>query len=406
MKFEFFISLKYLFSKKRYGAIQIISLVSVIGVAIGTTALVVILSVFNGLDDVIKSMYNAFDPDLKITIKEGKFFEIDSARLMQIKKIPGVDDVALTAEETVLIQYAGRQYIAALKGVSDNYLALNQIKYKLTDGDAQIMFQNRPYALVGQGVAYYLGINLNLYEPLQIYMPRRSDDDFSLDPENAFNRGFIQPSGFFSIEQDIDNKYLIVPLAFVNKLLENKNQLSAMEVKCSNGSNIDIIKKSIQTILGNSFVIKDRYQQQELFYKIMKTEKLAIFLILSFILLVATLNMISSITMLIVEKKKDIKILNSLGAEWNQIRKIFLYHGWLNVFLGSLLGLLLGLFLCWLQQTFGLIKLEGMSSFVIDSYPVKIVVLDILFIFITVITIGLLTAYIPIKAISQKYFSE
>jgi lipoprotein-releasing system permease protein len=403
MSFELFVSLRLLFSKKKHHAIHVISLISILGVVVGTMALVTVLSVFNGFDSVIKSMYTDFDPDLKILPREGKFFQIDSALFQKIRQTEGVEDLAWTVEESVLLQYDNRQYIASIKGVSDNFLTFHNLQKKITSGKSVLQKDKFQYAMVGQGVAYYLGINPDLFHPVIFYMPRKDADLFT-SPENAFQRLMLYPSSIFSIEQEIDSKYVIVPLAFAHKLLENNNILSNLEVKVKNGYSLELVQKQLQQITGGAFEIQDRYRQHTLLFKIMKSEKWAIFFILTFILIVASLNIISSLTMLILEKKKNINILHHLGADWKSIRKIFLLNGWLNVIIGSVVGLILGLLLCWIQQRFGIVKLQGMSSFIIQSYPVKVVLFDVLLIFITCVVIGWLAAIIPVRMISEKYF--
>lgn len=366
-------------------------------------ALVIILSVFNGFDDVIKSLFSSFDPDIKIALIEGKVFKRDSIKISQISQIKGVYAVAEVLEETALLQYHNKQYIASIKGVSDNYVKINNIEKCVKEGKFILQNGQIPYTVVGQGVSYYLGITIDQTEPLVIYIPRRSAE-FSDNSEDAFNKKYVTPSGIFSIEQEIDSKYTLVPLSFARKLLEYSNEISALEIKVNSGENVEKIQEKIKQIMGSAYSVKDRYQQQELFYRIMKSEKWAIFFILTFILIVASLNIISSLTMLILDKKKDIKTLNSLGADWKTIRKIFLLNGWFNAVIGALVGLILGLIICWLQIKYGFVKLEGSGSFVIDNYPVKIIVSDLFFVLLTVLTIGFITAWVPVRVISRKYF--
>jgi lipoprotein-releasing system permease protein len=403
MNFPFFISKRYLFAKKSHSAINVISVISIFGVAVGTMALVIILSVFNGFDEVIKSLFNSFDPDIKITLVEGKVFRPDSIKIEQLNKIEGVELIAEVLEETALLQYHNKQYIAIIKGVSPNFKKINNVEQKITEGKYILQNGQVPYSVVGQGVGYYLGITIDQTEPLIIYIPRRSAD-ITDNPEEAFNKKYITPSGIFSIEQDIDSKYALVPIGFARKILEYTNEVSALEIKTKTGENIKNIQQNIQQILGPEFSVKDHYQQQELFYKIMKGEKWAIFFILTFILIVASLNIIGSLTMLILDKKKDIKTLSYLGADWKTIRKVFLYNGWINSIIGALVGLILGIIICWLQINYHFVKLEGSGSFVIDYYPVKLVFSDIFFVLITVLSIGFLTSWLPVRVISRKYF--
>jgi len=404
MNFPFFISKRYFVSKKSQSAINIISWISLGGVAVGTMALVVVLSVFNGFDDVIQSLFNSFDPDIKITLKEGKVFDLNADNIANIEHLQEVDKVTYVLEESALLQYGDKQYIAQMKGVSTNYPDSNPIKSKVSHGEFLLSKNNVPFALIGAGVAYYLGVDPNFVKPLNIYIPRR-DADIN-DAENAFTHQLISISGEFSIEQDIDAKYFIVPYDFASKALDYSNKVSALEIKLKDYSLVEKAQAKINQIVGTEFHVKNRYQQQEMFYKIMKSEKWAIFFILTFILIVASLNIIGSLTMLIIDKKRDIQTFGYLGANWKDIRRIFLFNSWINVIIGAVIGLFIGLAVCSAQIYFGFIKLQGSGSFVIENYPVKIVATDILLVFFTVIAIGYLTSLIPVRAISRKYFED
>ncbi|MCX7985836.1 MAG: ABC transporter permease [Bacteroidales bacterium] len=404
MQFEWFVALKFLFAKKRHQAVHLISIISIAGIALGTMALITVLSVFNGFDSVVKSMFNRFDPDLKIVPSTGKFFQIDSAFLSTIHNTEGVDDFAYVIEESVLFQYEDRQYVGAIKGVSENFLKIHAFKDKI-QGEAVLKRKNIPHAIVGMGVAYYLALNPDLYHPLWIYLPKKDADIYST-PEEAFQRLAIYPSGLFTIEREIDNKFVIVPYDFACKLLQQQNIVSNIEVKVKKGYKIAQVQQLLTKKLGPDFEVLDHYQQQQLLYKIMKSEKWAVFFILVFILLVASLNMLSTLTMTIIEKKQNILIFHHLGASWKSIRRIFLYNGWLSVLLGSSIGIIAGLIICLIQQHFGIVKLQGMSNFVIESYPVKVLPSDIFLILGTVIVIGWLTSLLPIKAISARLLNQ
>ena len=398
MHFSFFVARRYLFAKKSHSAINIISWISLVGVAVGTMALIVILSVFNGFDQLIQSLYNSFDPDLKITIREGKVFDANDRLLNQIKKHPAVLYYSETLEDNALLKYRDKQNVAVIKGVDDAFFKVSGIDHMMTEGKMKLPEGDIFYGIVGQGIAYYLSINTKLYDPLQIYVPRRTAS-LSGNPDEAFNRKYIYPSGVFSIQQDYDIKYVIVPLSFARDLFEYTNQISAVEIKLKPVSDMDKVQGEIKKLAGSEYLVKNRYQQQELFYKIMKSEKWAIFFILTFILIVASFNIIGSLTMLIIDKKKDIKILNSLGAEWKQVRKIFLYEGWLISTIGAVIGLFAGIFICWLQIHFKLVPLQGNGSFIIDYYPVELRVFDFMSVFITVSLIGFLASWLPIRFI-------
>lgn len=402
-KFPYFISKRYIIAKKSHSAINVISLISLIGVAIGTMALIVVLSVFNGFDGLIKSLFNSFDPDIKITAIEGKTFIPDSAKFYHIKSIPEIAEISEVVEENALVQYRDKQYIATLKGVSSNFSSVSGLDKRIVEGKYMLRNGKIPFAVIGQGVAYYLSVGLNFGDPLAIYALRRNAE-VSLIPEEAVNIKYVMPAGIFSIEQDFDAKYIILPLDFTREILEYTDEVTALEIKAKPGSDVNTIKKKVENIMGKGFSVKNRYEQQEIFYKIMESEKWAIFFILTFILIVASLNIIGSLTMLILDKKKDIQTFSNLGADWNTIRKIFLLNGWFSTLAGAITGVILGITICYLQIEFGLVKLQGSGTFVIDSYPVKVIFSDIILVLITVALIGFITSWIPVRVISRKYF--
>lgn len=405
MNFPLFVAKRYLFAKKTQNTINLISAISVVGVAIGTMALIVILSVFNGFDSLVHSLFNSFNPDLKITIKEGKRFSSELPSLTELKQIEGVLYIAEVVEENALLKYGNKQYIATIKGVSSNFIYMSGIDSMIVDGDFVLQQGNNEYAIVGQGIAMKLAIGLTFVNPIVIYVPKRTAS-VTMNPERAFNRKYIFPSGIFAIQQDFDSKYVIVPIEFARKLLDFTSEVSSLELKLDPSSDPLTIQEEVKKIMGNDFFVKNRYEQEELLYRIMKTEKWAIFFILTFILIVASFNIIGSLTMLIIEKKNDISIIRSMGADLNHIRKIFLYEGWLISILGAFIGLGIGVLICWLQQTFGLIRLQGSGSFVIDSYPVKMVLSDFLMVFLTVLAIGYFAAWYPVRYITRKFLAQ
>jgi lipoprotein-releasing system permease protein len=368
-------------------------------------ALIIVLSVFNGFDDLIQTRFNSFDPDLRITKKEGKTFPYDSLKLKQLSRIPEIEVFSKIIEENVLLKYGERQYIATVKGVDANYSKTNGIDTMMVDGEFVLEEKGAPFAVIGQGVAYYLQVGLNFVNPIMVYVLRK-DAPISANPRNAINQEFIYPSGVFSIEQERDMKYMIVPLRFAQKLLEDSLSLSAIEIKIKKGADSDLIKSKIHEIFDDSFTVKNRYEQQELFYRIMKYEKWAIFFILSFILIVASFNVIGSLAVLIIEKRNDIGILNSMGANKKTIQRIFQAEGLFISMSGAVLGLILGLFICWAQMHFGLLKLEGSGSFLIDAYPVSIRFIDVIAVFITVLLIGLLASKYTVKIVVQRYLLQ
>jgi lipoprotein-releasing system permease protein len=403
---SFYIARRYLFGKKSQNAINIISGISVIGVTVGTMALVIVLSVFNGFDQVVKSLFSTFDPDIKISAAEGKTFVPDPLVTGKIRALPGVIALSEVLEENVLLLYGEKQHIATIKGVDDYFRTVTGIDSMIYDGSMKLKDENRPYAVVGQGVAYSLRIGLNFITPLFVYSIDRKSRFNMAQPEESIRREFIYPSGIFAIEQDFDSKYVIVPIDFTRELLSYEKEVSFLEVKLDPRFPADQVQDDIIAIMGGGFHVKNREQQNALFYRVMKSEKWAIFLILTFILIIASFNIIGSLSMLIIDKKRDIGSLRNMGAGNQLIGKIFLVEGWLISVTGSFLGLLLGTGISWIQQRFGLIRLKGSGSFVIDAYPVRIEPVDILMIWFTVLLIGWMAARIPVRQISRKYLKS
>lgn len=401
MNFPLFIARRYLVAKKTHNVINLISIVSVIGVAVGTMALIVLLSVFNGFDNLVHALFNSFDPDLKITARIGKTFPEDDPRLIALDNIPEIKATAKVIEDNALLRYGKKQTIATIKGVSNEFTDVSGIDTMIVDGEFILWQKGKPVAIVGQGIAMNLSMGLNFLNPIVVYVPRRTGK-ITLDPEKAFNRKLIFPAGFFAIQQDFDSRYVLVPLDFARDLFQYTHEISALELKLFPGTSLEKVKEKIRMALGPDFVVKDRYEQQALLYRIMKTEKWAIFFILAFILVIASFNIIGSLTMLIIDKTEDILTLKSLGADGKMIRRIFLFEGWLISLSGALLGLAIGLTIAWIQMKYGVIGIPGSGSFVIDSYPVLIKTSDIFVVLITVSVIGYLAAWYPVRFISRK----
>lgn len=402
MNLPFFIAKRYLVSKKKQNIINIISGISVVGIIVGTMALVIVLSVFNGFSSLISTFFSSFDPDLKITAVEGKMFNPHDFPFDKIKKLPGVAHYSEVIEEVALLKYGGQQYVATVKGVPDNYNTYTGIDSMIVDGDFMLEKQGIEYAVVGQGVAYNLGLGLTFIDPIRIFVPKKGKQ-VSMNLARSINQDYIYPSGVFSILEEVDSKYIIVPFEFAAKLFESKNQVSAVELAVEPDASENKIQEEITELLGNDFQIKNKYQQHDLIYKTMKSEKWAAYLILVFILLVASFNILSNLTMLIIDKKEDLFILRGMGANAKTIRQVFLFNGWMISFAGAVIGSLLGVFVCWLQIKYGFITLPGAGSFVISAYPVKIVFTDILLVFSAVLSIGFLAAWYPVRFISKKY---
>ena len=405
MNFPLYIAKRYLFAKKSHNAINIISAISLAGVTIGTMALIIVLSVFNGFDQLIQTLFNSFDPDLRITVVEGKSFQTADEKLDQLSAIPGVVAWSKVIEENALLKYGDKQYIATIKGVDKNYSQVNNLDSCIIEGRNVLEDEKGRYAVIGQGVQYYLQVGLKFINPLMIYVPRKSAT-ISMNPENAFNQKYIYPSGVFNILQDYDSKYVLVPISFARELLDDSLSITALEIRTAENTNVDKIQEKVQQLFGTKFSVKNRYQQKELFYRIMKYEKWAIFMILTFILAIASFNIVGSLSMLIIEKKKDISTLHSIGADRKFLRRVFLYEGTMISFFGAFFGLIIGLIVCWLQIKYGIVKFPSSGSFIINSYPVEIKAVDVVFVLITVLVIGYLAAWYPVKYIIKRYLPE
>lgn len=406
MNLSFYIAKRYLFSKKKTNLINIISAISVVGLAIGTMGLIIGLSGFNGFDSLIKSLFSSFDPDLKITLAEGKYFSADDPVLKEIKQRPDIVFFAEVVEDNALLRYDNREVLATVKGVSKEFQMMSGLDTMIVDGKFKLQEGQVNYAVLGQGVAYYLSVGLKFTDPINIYVPQKGRKS-SPTLEGSFNQGHIYPSGIFQIQQELDSKYVIVPIEFARDLFEMTGKASAIELKLKEGVSVEAVQRSISTKLGNRFIVKTRYQQHDYLYKTMQSEKFATYLILILILVIASFNIIGSLTMLIIDKKEDIAILQSMGADKPLIRKIFLFEGWSISFLGSIIGTIAGIILCKAQMAYGFVKLQGgSSSFIIDAYPMKIIPIDILVIFISVIFIGFFAAWFPVKFISTNLFRD
>jgi lipoprotein-releasing system permease protein len=410
MNLPFFIAKRYMFAKKSQNVINIITAISVGGVTIGTMAFIVLLSVFNGLDSLTKSLLSVFDPEIEITPVEGKTFVAKGdSRFKAVRGHPGVVYFTEVLEENALLMYADRQHVATLKGVGDNYVSTSGLDRMMVEGSLMLKDDyNNSYAVIGRSLANVLNVGLNFITPLDIYIPRRTAtiSSLTINPERSFNRRMIFPSGIFAVEQEFDLSYVVIPIGFVRELLEYDHEVSAIELVLSPGFREREVIADIQAILGDEFRVLNRYQQHEWLYKVMETEKWAMYMILSFILLVASFNITGSLTMLIMEKKKDLIVLKSLGATEKMIRKIFLFEGWMISIAGAVAGLILGFLIAIIQIKFGIVKLYGAGEFIIDSYPVELRVSDFLYVFAIVIFIGLLAAVVPVRYITMRIFTR
>ena len=398
MNTPFFIAKRYLLAKKSHNLINIITMISVVGVGVGAFALIVVLSVFNGFEMVISSMVNQLSPDLVIEPVKGKTIKLADFPETQIQALPEVNQLIKILQEDALFRYDDKQHVGVIKGVSEPYTEVSQIDSLITVGDAILQFEQKRFAIAGAGVAWYLGINpRNPAALMQVYLPSRGNPS-SFQFEQSFNQASIQVAGVFASQQELDGTLVIVPFDWAAELMEYDQEVTSIELFTHPGARIDGLKKSLKTLLGEDFTIKDRIEQQETIYQIMKSEKWAIFIILSFILVMATFNIIGSLSMLIVDKRKDIQVLKILGADKTFLSRLFLTEGMLIAVLGGLIGLLAGVLLVLLQQEFGLLKLGSEAgAFVIDAYPVQLKIQDVMVVLATVTTIGGVAAVITVK---------
>jgi len=375
------------------------------GIIVGTMALVIVLSVFNGFSDLIGSFFSNFDPDFKITPAEGKIFDPQKSEFQLIKNNPSIVHYAEIIEDVVLLKYGNQVYPAVMKGVPENYTKYTSIDSLIIDGSFYLEKDGINYTAVGQGVAYYLGLSPQYPEPLLVYVPKKGNLA-SVNLARTVNQGLVYPSGVFAVLEEIDSKYIIVSQVFAAKLFESGTMVSSVELGIKPGSNISKIQREIEKILGNGFHVKNKMQQHDMVYKTMQSEKWAAYLILVFILIIASFNILGSLSMLIIDKKPDIMILQSMGATANTIRLIFLFEGWLISVVGAIAGTLLGLLLCSIQIIFEIIPLPNSGSFLISAYPVRVVFTDIIIILLVVVFIGFLASWYPVKFISKKNFTE
>lgn len=403
MRLTFFIASKYFFSRKSPRAVNIISLISVIAVTLGTSALIIVLSVFNGFETLVRSLYNSFDPDVKITAAAGKTFKQEIIPVEQLKKIEGVQFIVPVIEENALLRYQDKQHIAVIKGVTPDFAKMSGLDTMMIEGQMLLQNGDTNFAVVGSGIAYNLNLSIGDFDgQLSVYVPQ-IEIKASVNPEDAFNRGFIFPSGVFSIQQDFDTKYILVPLRFAKEMTGYDSEITAIEIGLSSGADKEKCLSEIKTLAGNNFLVRDRFQQHELLYKIMKSEKWAVYLILTLILIIAIFNLVGSLTMLIISKQKDIAVLQSMGADVSVIRKIFLADGVMITLSGAIAGIIIGYAVCWLQLRYGLISLGSPGSFVISQYPVEMQLPDFIYVFLTVLAIGLAAAVYPsVKVIRQE----
>ena len=406
MNFPFYIARRYLFSKKSTHAINIISCISAVGVAVATMALVVTLSVFNGFHDLVASFFTSFDPQIELVPAEGKTAPADDPLLQKVRKLPEVDVASECVKDQALAIYKGKQTMVWVMGVDDNFERMSRID-DILYGDGTFLLQaaNLNFAVVGILLAETLGMNANWDGNLMIFAPRKTGQLDLANPSDGFVvDSLISPGVVFMVKQGkYDRDHVIVPITMARTLFEQQGMLSSLQIRLKNGSDLNAVKEKMQHIVGDRYRVLDRYEQQADTFRIMKVEKFIAYIFLTFILIVASFNIIGSISMLIIDKKDDVVTLRNLGATDRQISRIFLFEGRLISFFGALAGILIGLLLCWLQQQFGIVALgQSSGTFVVDAYPVSVHPEDVLVVFATVIAVGFLAVWYPVRYFSRR----
>ena len=406
MNFPFFIARRYLFSKKSTHAINIISGISVVGVAVATMALVVTLSVFNGFHDMVASFFTSFDPQLKIVPLQGKTVPADDPVLTKVKQLPQVEVAMETVEDQALAVYEGRQAMVVIKGVEENFSQLTHInEILLGNGEFELRAADMFYGIPGIRLAEQLATGYTYEHPVRIYAPRREGQLNMANPlDGLVEDELYSPGVLFNVKQSrYDKNYILTDIAFARRVFEQQGMVSALELRLKPGSNFEGVKSEIKQIVGDGYAVRDRFEQQDDTFKIMKIEKFIAYIFLTFILMVACFNIIGSLSMLIVDKKDDVVTLRNLGASDKQIVRIFLFEGRMISAIGAVVGIVIGLALCWAQQTFGLVKLGSSSgSFIVNAYPVSVHPEDVVLIFVTVLIVGFLAVWYPVRYFSRR----
>ena len=400
MRLPLFIANRYLLAKKSHNLINIITWISILGISVGSFALIVVLSAFNGLEKVISSMNNRLTPDLQIAAVKGKTIDLTAFPLGQLKDIQGIDYVIPTITEDALFRANDKQHIGQVKGVGLEYQEIERLnEIVFGDGDLVLSDEDEHYfAVPGAGVAWYLGINAyNPYAMVRIYVPKRGNASL-MSLENSFNSDVVTVRSVFSTEQEQDEKLVLVPFDMLSELLEYEDKATNVEIFTATNADINKVKKSVVSIIGSDYSVNNQQEQQETLYKIMRSEKWAVYVILTFILVLATFNVVGSLSMLMIDKRKDTEILKAMGADNRLIQRVFMNEGLLISVAGGIIGLLLGIVLVLLQQQFGFVKFgTGGGNYVVDAYPVLLKLKDVLLIFATILVVGCTSAFLTVR---------
>lgn len=408
MNFPFYIARRYLFSKKSHHAINVISGVSVCGVALATLALVCTLSVFNGFQDLVSMMFTAFDPEIKITAANGKVFDSQNEQIQLLRELPEIEVFSESLEDNAMVQYKGRQTMVVIKGIEENFNQLTAID-SILYGRGEWILQDEvvDYAVPGIELVSVLGTGIRFLDPLEVYAPKRGVKINVANPSTSFQSSYLHSSGLvFAVnQQKYDASYILTSLSFARELFQYETEVSSIELKLAANADIKKAKNKIQRMLGTDFLVLDRYEQQADTYRIMEVEKLISYVFLSFILLIACFNVIGSLSMLIIDKRNDVVTLRNLGANNRVISFVFLFEGYMITFFGALIGIGLGLILCFIQQEFGVIPLGSGASagaFVVDAYPVSVYATDVVLVLITVLVTGFLSVFFPVRYLTRR----
>jgi lipoprotein-releasing system permease protein len=400
---EIKIAWRYLFAKKQYNAIHIISGISAAAVGVVTAAMVCVMSVMNGFGSMVETMFSQFDPDIRIESVAGKSFIDDGEKFAALRQLPCVSMVSQSIEETALLQFEGKQMPVKLHGVDSVFPSLTHISDIITDGHYEVFDGAFDRAVLGQGLAWQIGIGAHFISPLHLYAPKRTGRVNMLRPDQAFNDELCYIAGTFAVQQaKYDNEVMLVDIHLARRLLEfHPNEASALLVQITPNTSTRQAKREIQSLLGNDFAVLDRYEQQADFYRILRVEKLMTTLLLVFILLIASFNIIGSLSMLIIDKQKDINTLSNLGASPSMLQRIFLFEGWLISLSGAVIGLIIGIGICLIQQHFGILQLGNGAEYIVSAYPVVVQASDLIIVSCTVLTLGFLAAWIPARRIKE-----
>ena len=404
MNLAFYIARRYLFAKKSHNVINLISAISVFGVVVATIAMICTLSVFNGFKSLNTLLFSVFDPDLKITAVEGKVFDPTTEVMKRVCDLSEIQQFNGVLQENALVCYGDRQEISVLKGVDSTYRQLVQIDSAIIDGEFMLSESDFNYAVLGQGLAQMLGVNAAFVKPLEIYMPERTGTVNLANPATSFIKQYAFIKGVYRVyQQAYDEGFMLISIDLLRAMLSYDKEISALEIKLVPGTNVSSVKKKISHLIGGGFEVKDRFEQQEAFYKMTQIEKWVSYLMLCFILVLALFNVLGSLAILMIEKEEDVNKLRSMGANNSLINRIFLFEGWMISLLGSLIGVVIGIVLCFLQQYFEIIKLgEIEGTFIVDAYPVVVAWTDVLIVLLTVISIGFIAVLYPVYYLGKK----